>query len=49
MPTLPIEPSVLELMTYAKQAKCLRIINGLQPGNLTKALAGESVGTVIRA
>lgn len=48
MPTLPIEPSVLELMTYAKQTKNLRIINGLQPGNLTKALAGEAVGTVIR-
>lgn len=48
MPTLPIEPSVLELMTYAKQTKSLRIINGLQPGNLTKALAGEAVGTLIR-
>jgi molybdenum storage protein len=49
MPTLPIEPSVLELMSNARLAKSLRIVNGLVPGNLTRALAGESVGTVIRA
>jgi molybdenum storage protein len=49
MQTLPIEPSVLQLMTYARLAKSVRIINGLVPGNLTKALAGDAVGTVIRA
>src|SRR5436305_10087047 len=48
MPTLPIEPSVLELMGRAKLARSIRIINGLVPGNLTRALAGEGVGTVIR-
>jgi molybdenum storage protein len=47
MPTLPIEPSVLELLTRAKLAKSIRLINGLKPGNLTRALAGEPVGTLI--
>jgi molybdenum storage protein len=47
LPTLPIEPVVLELLTRAKLAKCIRIINGLVPGNLTRALAGEAVGTLV--
>jgi len=45
--TLPIEPVVLDLLTRAKLVRSVRIINGLVPGNLTRALAGESVGTVI--
>lgn len=48
LPTLPIEPSALDLLTRAKLMKHIRIINGLVPGNLTRALAGESVGTLIR-
>jgi molybdenum storage protein len=48
LPTLPIEPSVLELMGRAKLARTIRIVNGLMPGNLSRALAGESIGTVIR-
>jgi len=47
LPTLPIEPVVLDLMTRAKLAKSIRIVNGLVPGNLTRALAGEAVGTLI--
>lgn len=46
-PTLPIEPVVLELLTRAKLARSVRIINGLTPGNLTRALQGESIGTLI--
>lgn len=49
LPTLPIEPVVLDLMLRARLAKSIRIVNGLVPGNLTKALAGEPVGTLIRA
>ena len=45
--TLPIEPAVLDLLTRAKLVKSIRIVNGLVPGNLTKALAGEPVGTLI--
>ncbi|ADV83113.1 aspartate/glutamate/uridylate kinase [Terriglobus saanensis SP1PR4] len=46
--TLPVETSVLDLLLKAKLMKQIRIVNGLKPGNLTLALAGESVGSVIR-
>ena len=49
LPTLPIEPAVFDLMSHARLAKSIRLINGLVPGNLTRALEGEAVGTVIRA
>ena len=49
LPTLPIESVVLELLTRAKLVKSVRIVNGLVTGNLTRALAGEPVGTVIHA
>jgi molybdenum storage protein len=48
LPTLPLEPVVLDLLTKAKLARSVRIINGLKPGNLTRALRGESVGTLIQ-
>jgi molybdenum storage protein len=47
--TLPVEPVVLELLVRSKLLKAIRVINGLERGNLTRALAGENVGTVIRA
>jgi molybdenum storage protein len=47
--TLPVEPVVLDLLIRAKLAKSIRIVNGLVPGNLTRALAGEKVGTLIHA
>lgn len=47
--TLPIEPIVLTLLMRAKLAHSIRIVNGLVPGNLTRALAGEPVGTLIHA
>jgi molybdenum storage protein len=46
--TLPIEPVVLDLLTRAKLARSVRVINGLKPGNLTRALKGESIGTLIK-
>jgi molybdenum storage protein len=46
--TLPIEPVVLELLTRAKLARSVRIVNGLKSGNLTRALKGESIGTLIK-
>jgi molybdenum storage protein len=48
LPTLPIEPVVLELLSRGRLAHSIRIINGLVPGNLTRALNGEPIGTVIR-
>ncbi|MGH3769655.1 MAG: molybdenum storage protein subunit alpha [Pseudonocardiaceae bacterium] len=46
--TLPIDPLVLELMAHAKHQKEIQIVNGLTPGNITKGLTGEHVGTIIR-
>ncbi len=44
-----IERAVLDLMENAQHSRQVQIINGLVPGNLTRALAGEAVGTVITA
>jgi molybdenum storage protein len=47
--TLPIDPLVLELMAHAKHQKEIQIVNGLTPGNITKGLHGDHVGTIIHA
>ena len=47
--TLPIEPIVPGLLMRAKLTRRIRIINGLIPGNLSRALADEPVGTVVHA
>jgi molybdenum storage protein len=44
-----VEHAVLELMTRAERRRSIQIINGLVPGNLTRALDGEHVGTIISA
>jgi molybdenum storage protein len=46
---LPIDPLVLELMGTAKHVREIRIVNGLTPGALTRALDGEDVGTLVHA
>ena len=43
-----VERAVLELMLGASHRRSIQIINGLVPGNLTRALNGEPVGTIIR-
>ncbi len=45
--TLPIDPLVLELMPRAKHVREIQVVNGLIRGNITAALQGEHVGTVI--
>lgn len=47
--TLPVEELLLRLMPRAKHLKEIQIINGRIPGNITKALHGEHVGTIIHA
>lgn len=47
--TLPVEPALLALLVRAKLVTSIRIINGLVPGNLTRALSGEAIGSLIRA
>src|SRR3954451_8638741 len=49
LPTLPIDRLVLELMADAKHQHEIQIVNGLVPGNIAKALAGEHVGTIVHA
>lgn len=44
-----VERSVLELMRHATQRRSIQVINGLERGNLTRALGGEHVGTIITA
>jgi molybdenum storage protein len=44
-----LEPRTVELLRYARNLKEIRIVNGHVPGNITRAVNGESIGTVIRA
>lgn len=44
-----VERAVLQLMKGAENSREIQVINGLVPGNLTRALDGEHVGTIIRA
>lgn len=44
-----VERAVLDLMKNAQNQRSIRVINGLVPGNLTRALEGEDVGTLISA
>ena len=47
--TLIIDRLVLELIGRGKHVRQLQIINGLKAGMITRALAGEHVGTIIEA
>jgi molybdenum storage protein len=49
LPDLIIERPVLELMRRARHVKSVQVINGLRPGLIRRALAGEHVGTIISA
>ena len=42
-----VERAVLELMQNAEHSRTIQFINGLEKGNLTRALNGEPVGTII--
>jgi molybdenum storage protein len=42
-----VERAVIDMMKSAKNGTQIQIINGLVPGNFTKALNGEKVGTII--
>lgn len=49
MPDLVVERPVLDLMRNARHVRSIQVINGLKPGLLGRALAGEHVGTLISA
>ena len=44
-----LEHTVFQLMRNAKNRRSVQVINGLKRGNLTRALNGEHVGTIITA
>ena len=44
-----LEFPVLDLLQASQHVRQVQVINGLVPGNLTRALAGEHVGTLITA
>lgn len=44
-----VEREVLQMMKNAENRRSIQVINGLVPGNITKALNGEHVGTIIEA
>ena len=47
LPDLVVERVVLEYLQRSRFCTELQIVNGLVPGMLTRALAGEDVGTII--
>jgi molybdenum storage protein len=49
LPDLVIEQPVLGFLQRAQLVRKVQVINGLVPGNLTKALDGKKVGTIIEA
>jgi molybdenum storage protein len=44
-----VERSVIAMMKHATHRRSIQVINGLERGNLTRALNGEHVGTIITA
>lgn len=49
MEDMVIERMVVELLLDAKYVKEVKIVNGHVPGNLTKAIQGKKVGTIIQS
>jgi molybdenum storage protein len=47
LPDLVLERIVIEYLGRARSCTELQIVNGLERGNITRALAGEDVGTII--
>jgi len=48
-PDLPVERELLHTLENARLVTSCRVINGLDPDNLKRAMAGEDVGTYIYA
>ena len=47
LPDLVVERVVIEYLQRSQFVKELQIVNGLEAGNVTRAIAGEDVGTII--
>jgi len=44
---LAVERSMLESLKTARSVREVFIVNGLEPGNVSQALAGKNIGTRI--
>jgi molybdenum storage protein len=44
---LPLERAVLDYLSRARSVREVLLVNGLEPGQLTRALSGENPGTRI--
>jgi molybdenum storage protein len=49
LPTLPFDSLVLDLLERGRHCRTVQIVDGTSSGMLTRALAGEPVGTLIEA
>ena len=47
--SLPFDRVLLDLLEHTRLLKKFQVVNGLKPENLTAALAGEHVGTIVHA
>jgi len=49
LPDLPLERELLHTLENARTVTSFQVINGLKPDNLTRAMNGERVGTLVYA
>ncbi|MFY1644870.1 uridylate kinase, partial [Methanoculleus bourgensis] len=49
MEDMVLEPMAVELLRDAVHVREIKVVNAHVPGNITKAINGERVGTLIRA
>ncbi len=49
LPTLPFDEVLIDLLERSRLVNCFQIINGEKPELLARAIAGEHVGTIVRA
>lgn len=49
LPDVVVERGMLDMLQHAENRRSVQVINGLRPGELTRALNGEPVGTIITA
>jgi molybdenum storage protein len=47
--TLPVDRTFLDVLKHTRHVDAVQVVNGLVPGNLTRALRDEHVGTIIRS
>lgn len=49
LPSLPLEPIVVQMLMSARLVQRVQLVNGLVAGNVARAVRGEPIGTIITA